>query len=397
MLWADDVDACAHVRSDPTSFEGLNELRLLEVPYNAARATLSRAVEDLTRSAPRDPLADRDPDYIRATLPAYRRLINLYFRPKVRGLEHIPPEGPVLLVGNHSGGTLIADTFAFAFAFYTHFGPERAFYQLAHDLVLRLPAIAGGFRSYGTLAASHENAGHALDAGAAVLVYPGGDYESHRPSSESAAIDFGGRSGFVRLALDRGIPIVPVVAIGGQETALFLTRGEWAARTLRLDRLLRLKVLSLQLGPPFGVTVLDLPGRIPLPSQVTIEVLPSFDVRERFGRNPDEETVSEGITQEMQQALTALSEERDLPVVGKVGARVSGGVTEGFAQPWEDYDQMRVVEIAARLRRERAGTLELVRRYERSQKGRKMVLQAVEREERRRRSHGRKMDEHAES
>jgi 1-acyl-sn-glycerol-3-phosphate acyltransferase len=363
---------------------GLGPRRLVRETYTAAKATVIRAVQDVTRSGGEDPLAGRDPDYIRATLPAYRRLIDLYFRPKIRGLEHIPRDGPVLLIGNHSGGTLIADTFAFAFAFYTHFGAERPFYQLAHDLVLRIPAIAAGFRRYGTLPASHENAGRALDAGAAVLVYPGGDYESHRPSSESAEVDFGGRSGFVRLALDRGIPIVPVVAIGGQETALFLTRGEWAAKTLRLDRLLRLKVLSVQLGPPFGVTVLDLPGRIPLPSQVTIEVLPSFDVRERFGRNPDEEKVSEGLTVEMQDALTALSEERDLPVVGKVGARASGGVAEGFAQPWEGYDHMRVPEITDRLRTQDAASLEVVRHYEEGQKGRKMVLEAVEREQRRR-------------
>ena len=361
---------------------------MLRGAIDAAAATVSRAARDLVRSPPEDALAERDPDYIRATLPVYRRLVDLYFRPKVRGLEHIPREGPVLLVGNHSGGALIADTFAFAFAFYTHFGPDRPFFQLAHDLVLRLPAIAAGFRRYGTLAASHENAGLALDAGAAVLVYPGGDYESHRPSSESAEVDFGGRSGFVRLALERGIPIVPVVAIGGQETALFLTRGEWAAKALRLDRLLRLKVLSVQLGPPFGLTVLDLPGRIPLPAQVTIEVLPRFDVRERFGRNPDEVRVSEGLTEEMQAALTALSDERDLPVVGKVGARSSQGVAEGFAQPWEGYDRMRVPEIVDRLRTRDAAGLELVRHYEDGQKGRKMVIEAVEREKRRRQRNG---------
>ena len=362
---------------------GLRRMSLARDAFGAVESLVSGAARDLAGRSGEDALAYRDPDYIRATLPAYRRLIDLYFRPKVRGLEHIPSEGPVLLVGNHSGGALIADTFAFAFAFYSYFGSDRPFYQLAHDLVLRIPGLAAGFRRYGTLPASHENAGRALDAGAAVLVYPGGDYESHRPSSESAEVDFGGRSGFVRLALDRGIPIVPVVAIGGQETALFLTRGEWAARTLRLDRLLRLKVLSVQLGPPFGLTVLDLPGRIPLPSQVTVEVLPSFDLRQRFGRNPDEETVSQGITEEMQEALTALAGERDLPVVGKVGARSSRGVAEGYAQPWDGYDRMRVPEIAARLRTEDAAILELVRDYETAQKGRKMVLDAVERELRR--------------
>ena len=56
----------------------------------------------------------RDPHYIRKTLPALRAMSDVYFRPEVRGLENIPADGPALLVGNHSGGTLIADTFVFA-------------------------------------------------------------------------------------------------------------------------------------------------------------------------------------------------------------------------------------------------------------------------------------------
>jgi 1-acyl-sn-glycerol-3-phosphate acyltransferase len=113
----------------------------------------------------------------------------------------------------------------------------------------------------------------ALDRDAALLVYPGGDHETYRPSWESGEIGFAGRTGFVELALEHNIPIVPVVAIGGQETALFLGRGRRLASALQLNRLLRLKVLPLALGPPFGITVLDLPGRIPLPSKITIRVL----------------------------------------------------------------------------------------------------------------------------
>src|SRR3954452_20077452 len=64
-------------------------------------------------AAEQDPFALRDPDYIRRTLPALRALSNVYFRGEVHGLENIPVEGPVLLVGNHSVGTIIADTFVF--------------------------------------------------------------------------------------------------------------------------------------------------------------------------------------------------------------------------------------------------------------------------------------------
>src|SRR6476661_7069368 len=193
-------------------------------------------------------------------------LASLYFRAEVRGLGNIPEDGPVLLVGNHSGGNLTPDTHVFTLAFSAYFGVERNFYQLAHNLVLSMPGL-GMLRKYGTVAASPDNARKALDSGAALLVYPGGDYEVHRPSWEGNKVDFDGRKGFLRLALEQNVPIVPVVAIGGQETALFLTRGERLARLLALDRLLRLKVLPVSLAMPWGLNVGDMLGHVPLPAK----------------------------------------------------------------------------------------------------------------------------------
>src|SRR5581483_7493583 len=85
-----------------------------------------------------------DPDYIRRVLPLWRAVMGSYFRAEVRGLDNIPKSGAALLVGNHSGGTYIADTFIFAAEFYAHFGPERRFHQLAHDIAARLPATGLG-------------------------------------------------------------------------------------------------------------------------------------------------------------------------------------------------------------------------------------------------------------
>ena len=255
-----------------------------------------------------------DPDYIRRVLPIWRAVMGNYFRGEVTGLDNIPAEGPSLLVGNHSGGTMIADTFVFASEFYAHFGPERRFHQLAHDIAARMPGT--GISRWGTVAASHDNARKAFDKGAPVLVYPGGDYETFRPSWHSDQIEFGGRRGFVRLALERGVPIVPVVAIGGQETALFLTRGERVAKATGWADLTRIKVLPVALAPPFGLSLLDLPPRLPLPAKITIEVLPPIDLLDRFGPNPDHEAVYAEVTGEMQAALSSLQEQRAMPVVG---------------------------------------------------------------------------------
>jgi 1-acyl-sn-glycerol-3-phosphate acyltransferase len=171
-------------------------------------------------------------------------------------------------------------------------------------------------RKFGTVAASPSNASEALDSGAALLVYPGGDYEVHRPSWRRNKVDFGGRKGFIRLALERDVPIVPVVSIGGQETALFLTRGEGLARTLMLDRLLRLKVLPISLALPWGLNIGDMAGHIPLPAKLTIETLPAIDLHDEFGHEPDIDEVYDHLIRLMQETLDALASERRLPVVG---------------------------------------------------------------------------------
>ena len=260
-------------------------------------------------------LDDRDPDYIRENLPWAWLLSTLWFRGEVRGMGRIPEDRPVLLVGNHSGGNLTPDTIVFTLAFYTYFGVERRFHQLAHNLVLSSP-IGPILRRYGTVAASHENAQQALAAGAAVLVYPGGDWEVHRPSSESGVVDFAGRKGFVKLALDAGVPIVPIVSAGGQETALFLSRGERLSKALRLDKLFRLKVLPISISLPWIVNVGDFFGHFPLPAKITVQVLEPIDIRERYGEDPDHDEVYRDVTESMQATLDELMAERRLPVLG---------------------------------------------------------------------------------
>jgi 1-acyl-sn-glycerol-3-phosphate acyltransferase len=282
----------------------------------AATADLVQGVAELVRSrVPAADLDERDPDYIRESLPRLWLLASLYFRAEVRGLGNVPEEGPVLLVGNHSGGNLTPDTSVFTLAFSTYFGVERPFYQLAHNLVLSMPGLSF-LRKYGTVAASHENARKALQAGAAVLVYPGGDYEVHRPSWEGDRVDFGGRKGFLRLALDAGVPIVPVVSIGGQETSLFLSRGERLAKGLRLDKLFRLKVLPISIALPWVINVGDMAGHLPLPAKITVEALPPIDLRREFGADPDLDEVYDHLVRQMQETLDALAAERRFPVIG---------------------------------------------------------------------------------
>src|SRR3954463_1512143 len=95
---------------------------------DAAAAWGEMAVSDfvhLGRTLDGNDIDKWDPEYIRRVLPAWRAIFGTYFRGEVRGLENIPPEGPSLLVGNHSGGTLMAGTVVFAGEVHEPLGPGR--------------------------------------------------------------------------------------------------------------------------------------------------------------------------------------------------------------------------------------------------------------------------------
>src|SRR5204863_5079162 len=133
---------------------------------------------------------------------------------------------------------------------------------------------------------------------------------------QSSKTDFGGRKGFIRLALEENVPIVPVVSIGGQETALFLSRGERLARLLQLNRLFRLKVLPISIALPWGLNIGDMLGHLPLPSKIIVEALPPIHLRDEFGPEPDVREVYDHLMRTMQETLDALAAERRLPVIG---------------------------------------------------------------------------------
>ncbi|MCV7172860.1 acyltransferase family protein [Mycobacterium manitobense] len=274
---------------------------------------LEWAKKQVSARVPTADLDQRDADYIREQLPGLWLLASLYFRADVKGLDRIPADGPVLLVGNHSGGNLPPDTFVFTLAFCSYFGVERPFYQLAHNLVVSMPGL-GSLRKFGTVAANHDNAVMALESGAALLVYPGGDYEVFRPSWKRHDVDFGGRKGYVKLAREAGVPIVPVASVGGQEAALFLDRGQWLARLLRVDKTLRLKSVPIALAPPWGLVVTDMVPRLPLPTKIAIEVQDPIDADDIAAS--DDDVINDKVLSSLQAGVDRLAARRRFPVLG---------------------------------------------------------------------------------
>lgn len=262
-------------------------------------------------------LAMRDSAYVARVMPALGRLMRLWFRSEVRGMDAVAADGGALMVSNHSGGALSMDVPILAAAFVEQFGARRPLYVLVDDLLfggVAEPAL----RRCGFLPAASGNVGAALASGAVALVFPGGAHDRFRPTTAAHRIDFAGRTDYVRTALAHGVPIVPVVSIGGQEGQLHLTRGAGLARLLRLDRLFGRSYLPLSFGLPFGLTP-GVPPNVPLPTKIVTEVLAPLDphaVAEGLDDERAVEAVDAEVRRRMQAALDDLARQRRFPVLG---------------------------------------------------------------------------------
>ncbi|GAB4661351.1 hypothetical protein MOKP101_07890 [Mycobacterium avium subsp. hominissuis] len=239
-----------------------------------------------------------DPELTERLMGVIRPVIKGWHRAEVHGLDDFP-SGGALVVSNHSGGLFALDVPVFATDFYARFGYDRPVYTLTHDIMFSTPA-GDLLKKTGFIPASHENADAALRAGGVVVVFPGGDYDVYRPTTSANKIDFDGRTGYVRAALNAGVPIVPAVSIGGQENQLFLSRGEWLAKALRMDKLLRTKILPISFGFPFGLSAV-LPVNLPLPTKIVTQVLPPVDIVAEFGEDPAVDEVDTHVRHVMQQ------------------------------------------------------------------------------------------------
>jgi 1-acyl-sn-glycerol-3-phosphate acyltransferase len=257
-------------------------------------------------------IAKFDPVLVKRLMAGLRPAVKGWLRSEVRGLERIPPGG-VLLVSNHSGGALPTDMPVFACDFYQKFGFGRPLYGLAHDVILSGPT-SGLMRRLGLIRANRANAASALRSGGAVMVFPGGDYDAYRPTWRQNTINFRGRMGYIRTAIETGVPIVPMVSIGGQEGQLYLSRGMWLAKKLGIKERMRTDILPISLGLPFGLALIPL--NLPLPTKVVTKVLDPIDIGAAFGEDPDVEAVDAHVRSVMQEALNDLAAQRRFPILG---------------------------------------------------------------------------------
>jgi len=177
-----------------------------------------------------------DPGYERSLRPALDFMFKRYFRTKVEGVEHVPAEGPAMIVANHSGalpldGLMIRQALRLA-----HPGARDARW-LAEDFSFYLPFIGVAMNRIGAVRACPENGERLLARNHVVSVFPEGAEGIKKLYKDRYQLQRFGRGGFVRLALRTQSPIIPCAVIGGEEANPILHRFDNLSKLVGVDYL----------------------------------------------------------------------------------------------------------------------------------------------------------------
>ena len=172
------------------------------------------------------------PEFVRAARRYLAPLVHIAHRPCLAGVENLPTSGPYVLVANHSAGLGIAEILSFAVLYLEQVGADRPLAGFALPFGFHLYPASRVLYHLGAIPSTYDAARATLAAGVPLLVFPGGDHETLRPVWEANRVDFGGRKGFLRIARELRVPIVPMGIRGSHYTAPVLWRSRLLAKLL---------------------------------------------------------------------------------------------------------------------------------------------------------------------
>ncbi len=175
-----------------------------------------------------------------------------YHRYTVEGLDNLDSDSSLLVVGYH-GRPVAIDMIMLGVTMYERFGKPPC--PILHQ---GLPAVLRD--RLGWLSGDGPGLEAAVEMGQHILTTPGGATEAARGFSSRYRVDWGSRTGYLRVALRHGLSIVPTGASGVDDLYLALGDGYALGKKLRLPR-------GMPLWPalgPFGM----FPFSLPFPVQV---------------------------------------------------------------------------------------------------------------------------------
>lgn len=234
--------------------------RSLDVRQRIASALVTPEIETLVASIPKpigsfgyDPWGYNE-DTFKLGLGAARLLYDRYFRVVAHGLNHIPAQGRVLIVGNHSGQLPMDGVLVGVAAATNPHGPRVA-RAMIERFFPTVPWLGNLLNALGGVIGDPINCSRMLEMDEAVIVFPEGVRGSGKLYSKRYQLQRFG-NGFIHLAMNHRTPIVPVGIVGCEET---------------MPAVANLKPLAKLLGLPYLPLV---PSLLPLPARVYLNFGP---------------------------------------------------------------------------------------------------------------------------
>ncbi len=185
------------------------------------------------------------------TVAAVTRLFyERYFRVEAFGREHIPENGRIMIVSNHSG-YLPLDAALIGYSMLTNpFGP-RIPRALIERFFPAVPYLGNFMSAIGAVAGGWQHCRDLLLHDEAVIVFPEGIRGSGKGFSKRYQLQRFS-AGFVETAIETGTPVIPVAVVGCEEALPMLGSLDGLAARMGLP--------YLAVAPPF-----------PVPVKITIE------------------------------------------------------------------------------------------------------------------------------
>jgi 1-acyl-sn-glycerol-3-phosphate acyltransferase len=202
-----------------------------------------------------------DPEFIEKVLGALDATLGRYHEYSLLGAEHIPREGGLLGITSHGMATY--DLFLTAYAIYRATG--RPVRSLGDAVWFRSNRLGTAFQRLGMVNTRPDLARQLLQAGHVVAVAPGGAREAIRPWTQRFQVNWQGRAGFAKLALEAGKPIV-LVTCPAIDVVYTLYDNPWTTFAYRQWK------LPLPIMRGIGPTLL--PRRIKLTTHISPAFLP---------------------------------------------------------------------------------------------------------------------------
>jgi 1-acyl-sn-glycerol-3-phosphate acyltransferase len=237
-----------------------------------------------------------DPAAVERSRPLLEFLCERWWRVEVSGLEQLDPEEPALLVANHSG-LLPYDGLVLAHVIERATGRRPRF--LVADWLVTLPFAQPRLARLGGVRACRENAQRLLRAGHSVIAFPEGAKGAAKVFADRYRVQRFGRGGVVRVALEEGVPLVPVSVVGAEEAHPILFKLRTLARSVGLP-FLPVTPTFPWLGPA---------GLLPLPSKWRLRIGTPMAAEGLGAQAADDEVLISRMTEELRGRIQAMVDE----------------------------------------------------------------------------------------